>query len=77
MQLTILMNQDTTHYNMLLYLLASRVLPPDLTVLPLKIFSLGESLRKKATINQLTTSKNVLFPGHNPLLTISADDPSL
>ena len=25
----------------------------------------------------LATSKNVLFPGHNHLLTISTDDPSL
>ena len=32
---------------------------------------------KKATIHQLTTSQNVLFPGHNHLLTTSADDPSL
>ena len=36
---------------------------------------------KKATIHQVTTmlatSKNVLFPGHNHLLTISTDDPSL
>ena len=29
------------------------------------------ALGKKAIINQLTTSKNVLFPGHNYLLTIS------
>ena len=38
-------------------------------------------LRKKATIHQVTTmpttSKNVLFPGHNQLLTNGADDPSL
>ena len=37
--------------------------------------------RKKATIHQLTTklstSKNVLFPGHNHLLTTGADDPTL
>ena len=36
--------------------------------------------RKKATIHQLTTmlstSKNVLVPGHNHLLTTSADEPS-
>ena len=36
---------------------------------------------KKATIHQLTTmlatSKNVLFPGHNHLLTTSADGPTL
>ena len=36
---------------------------------------------KKATIHQLTTmlatSKNVLFPGHNHLLTTGADDPTL
>ena len=34
-----------------------------------------------ATIHQLTTmlstSKNILFPGHNHLLTTSGDDPSL
>ena len=37
--------------------------------------------RKKATIHQLTTrlatSKIVLFPGHNHLLTTGADDPTL
>ena len=37
------------------------------------------SLRKKATIHQVTTmlgiSKNVLYPGHNHLLTTSTDDP--
>ena len=36
---------------------------------------------KTATIHQvttmLTTFKNVLFPGHNHLLTTGADDPSL
>ena len=36
---------------------------------------------QKATINQVTTmlatSKNVLFPDHNHLLTTGADDPSL
>ena len=36
---------------------------------------------KKATIHQLTimlsTSKNVLFPGHNHLLTTGADNPTL
>ena len=39
------------------------------------------SLDKKATIHQLTTmlstSKNVLFPGQNHLITSGADDPSL
>ena len=39
------------------------------------------TLGKKATIHQLTTmlatSKNVLFPGHNHLLSTRADDPSL
>ena len=39
------------------------------------------ALGKKATIHQvstmLATSKNVLFPGHNHLLTTGADDPSL
>ena len=36
---------------------------------------------KKATIHQVTTilatSENVLFPGHNHLLTTGTDDPSL
>ena len=40
-----------------------------------------DTLDKKATIHQLTTmlttSKNVLFPGYNHLLTTGADDPSL
>ena len=39
------------------------------------------SLGKKATIHELTTilstSKNVLFPGHNHLLTTGTDDQSL
>ena len=39
------------------------------------------ALGKKATIHQVTTmlatSKNVLFPGHNHLLTASGNDPSL
>ena len=39
------------------------------------------TLHKKATIHQvitmLTTSKNVLFPGHNHLLTAGTDDPIL
>ena len=42
---------------------------------------LYHQLRKKATIRQvitmLATSKNVLFPGHNHLLTTGTDDPSL
>ena len=37
--------------------------------------------RKKAIMHQVSTmldaSKNVLFPGHNHLLTIGTDDPSL
>ena len=36
---------------------------------------------QKVTIHQvttmLTTSKNVLFPGHNHLLTTGTDDPTL
>ena len=36
---------------------------------------------QKATIHQVTTmlatSKNVLFPGHNHLLTTGTDDPTL
>ena len=41
----------------------------------------ARSLGKQATIHQLTTmlstSEKVLFPGHNHLLTTSADDRSL
>ena len=44
------------------------------------IVILEPTLGKKATIYHLTTmlstSKNVLFPGHNHLLTTGADDPS-
>ena len=40
----------------------------------------GVCTAQKNTIHQgttmLTTSKNVLFPGHNHLLTIGADDPT-
>ena len=40
-----------------------------------------QTLSKKATIHQVTTmlatSKDVLFPGHNHLLTTGTDDPSL
>ena len=40
-----------------------------------------QSLCAKATIHQVTTmlatSKNVLFPGHNHLLTTGTDDPTL
>ena len=39
------------------------------------------TLRKKVTIHKVTTmlatSKNVLFPGHNHLLTTSTYDPTL
>ena len=39
------------------------------------------TLRKKATIHQVTTmlatSKNILFPGHNLLLTTGTDDLTL
>ena len=39
------------------------------------------TLRNNATIHQvttmLTTSNNVIFPGHNHLLTTGTDDPSL
>ena len=53
----------------------------QLSTLPLVRFHKHISLGKKATIRQLTnmlsTSKNVLFPGHNHLLINSADDPSL
>ena len=41
----------------------------------------SRTLGKKATIHQVTTmlstSKNVLFPGHNRLLTSCNDDPTL
>ena len=41
----------------------------------------ARSLRKKATIHQVTTmlatSKNVLFPGQNHLLTTGTDDLTL
>ena len=44
-------------------------------------YSENPSLRKEANIHQVTTmlatSKNVLFPGHNHLLTTGADDPML
>ena len=49
---------------------------PNLFVLSTKL-----SLRKKGTIHRvtimLTTSKNVLSPGHNHLLTTGTDDPLL
>ena len=45
------------------------------------IYSYFFALGKKDTIHQVTTKlatpKNVLFPGHNHLLTTSADDHSL
>ena len=46
------------------------------------ISSLNLTLHKKATIHQVTTTvlatfNNVLFPGHNHLLTTGADDPTL
>ena len=38
-------------------------------------------LRKKQTIHQITTmlatSKSVLFPGHNHMITTGTDDPTL
>ena len=41
---------------------------------------LQQSLRKQATIHQVTTMlvtfKSVLFPGHNHMLTTSAADPT-
>ena len=52
--------------------------------LKLAIFNLRKHIKnieitqcKKATIHQLTASKNVLFPGHNHMLTTSTDDPIL
>ena len=46
-----------------------------------KTYFYGNWLHKKATIHLVTTvqatSKNVLFPGHNHLLTTGADNPSL
>ena len=45
------------------------------------IFVIMKSLHAKATIHQVTTMlatfENVLFPGHNHLLTTSTDYPSL
>ena len=47
----------------------------------MQLHSFDASLRKKATIHQITTmlatSNNVLFQGHNHLLTTSTDDSSL
>ena len=44
-----------------------------------KVMEFCVTLRKKVTIHQVTamlaTSKNVLFPGHNHLLTTGTDDP--
>ena len=49
---------------------------PDLTS-----EALVDSVHQKATIHQVTamlaTSKNVLFPGHNHLLTTGSDDSTL
>ena len=46
-----------------------------------RIHSTELTLCKKTTIHQvitmLSTSKNVLFPGHNHLLTTSTDEPTL
>ena len=55
---------------------------PSLLLLLHLINTEVHSLRKKATIHQVTTimpviSKNVLLPGHNHLLTISTDDPDI
>ena len=48
---------------------------------PIQYINSTRSQRKKATIHQLTvmlsTSKNVLFPGHNHLLTTSTGDLTL
>ena len=47
----------------------------------MKVAKDKESLAKKAIIHQATTmlatSKNVLFPGHNHMLTTSIDDQTL
>ena len=52
-----------------------------LHIICIMCFAGASKQRKKATIHQVTnmlsTSKNVLFPGHNHLLTISADDLTL
>ena len=59
-------------------LLGGKLLPAHLFGIHL---NLPEHAVQKNTIHQeitmLATSKNVLFPGHNHLLTNSADDPSL
>ena len=51
------------------------------TFVTLRTAQLHAPLHKKATIHQVTTmlatSKNVLFPGHNHLLTTGTDDPTL
>ena len=52
-----------------------------MVLIPRSNWSTFKSLCKKATIHQVitmqATSKNVLFPGHNHLLTTGTDDPSL
>ena len=69
-----------------MYSLASSYHLPSLLIklLQLSPYTIHFALRhsaKKATIHQVTTmlatSKNVLFPGHNNLLTTGADDPTL
>ena len=53
----------------------------DKSVLVTSPTGLPHALRKTATIHQATTmlatSKNVLFLGHNHVLTTGTDDPSL
>ena len=54
---------------------------PHLTTKMPRLSESDYTLPKKATIHQVTTmlstSKNVLFPGHDHLLTTGTDDPSL
>ena len=60
---------------------------PQWIILPLCVPEISSwlcasvALLKKVTNHQVTTmlatAKNVLFPGHNHLLTTGADDPSL
>ena len=66
------------------YYLGKCILPDSIPSLLSGIYLIAlfaVSLGKKATIHQVTamlaTSKNVLFPGHIPLLTTGADDLTL
>ena len=55
--------------------------PKNITKPRFSMSSMNFHLPTKASVHQetsmLATSKNVLFPGHNHLLTTGTDDPSL